>query len=158
MGIPLVCPVCNIESETIIHALRDCPKAKCFWNFLMPPLPSNIFYGVPLVDWLKLNCRCSRFIAILDIEWGTIFPMAVWILWLHRNSIVFGRTGLQCNLLDETLARAAEVAYLVSSGNQITSRNKIQVRWLNPLSNWFKLNSDGSSRGNPGLAGGGGLI
>ena len=124
----------------------------------MPPLPSNIFYGVPLVDWLKLNCRCSRFIAISDIEWGTIFPIAVWILWLHRNSIVFGRTGLQRNLLDETLARAAEVAYLVSSGNQITSRNKIQVRWLNPPSNWFKLNSNGSSRGNPGLAGGGGLI
>ena len=32
------------------------------------------------------------------------------------------------------------------------------MRWLNPPSNWFKLNSDGSARGNPGLAGGGGLI
>ncbi|KAL0002820.1 hypothetical protein SO802_016601 [Lithocarpus litseifolius] len=84
--------------------------------------------------------------------------MAVWILWLHRNRIVFGNTGLQRSLLDETLARAAEVAYLVSNGNQNTIRNKIQVKWLNPPSNWFKLNSDGSARGNPGLACSGGLI
>ena len=47
---------------------------------------------------------------------------------------------------------------MVSNGKQITNRNKTQVRWLNPPSNWFKLNSDGSSRGNLGLAGGGGLI
>ena len=56
------------------------------------------------------------------------------------------------------MARAAEVANLVSNGNQSTIRNKIQVRWLNLLSNWFKLNSDGLTRGNPGLASGGGLI
>lgn len=158
MGIPPVCPVCNSKLETIVHALRDCPKAKCFWNSLMPPLTPNIFYGMPLVEWLKLNCRCSRFSASSNIEWGTIFPMAVWIFWLHRNNIVFGRTRPHRNLVDETLARATKVAYLVSNGKQITNRNKIQVRWLNPSSNWFKLNSNGSSRGNPGLAGGGGLI
>ena len=71
---------------------------------------------------------------------------------------MFGKTRPQQSLLDETLARAAEIAYLVSNGNQNTIRNKIQVRWLNPPSNWFKLNSDGSSRGNPGLASDGGLI
>ena len=84
--------------------------------------------------------------------------MAVWILWLHRNSIVFGRTGPQRNLLDQTLARIAKAAYLVSNGSKNTSRNKIKVRWLHPLSYWFKLNSDGSSRGNPGLAGSASLI
>lgn len=102
-----------------------------------------------LVDWLKINSRSSRISAISEMEWGTIFPMAMWILWLHRNSIVFSKTRPQQSLLDETLARAAEIAYLVSNGNQNTIRNKIQVRWLN---------SDGSSRGNPGLASDGGLI
>ncbi|KAK7836903.1 hypothetical protein CFP56_021912 [Quercus suber] len=57
---------------------------------------------------------------------------AMWILWLHRNRIVFGNTRLQQILLDETLARAAKVAYFVSNGNQNTIRKKIQVRWLNP--------------------------
>ncbi|KAK7820514.1 hypothetical protein CFP56_038741 [Quercus suber] len=44
--------------------------------------------------------------------------MAVWTLWLHCNSIVFGRLGPKRNLLDETLTRAAEVAYLGINGKQ----------------------------------------
>ena len=66
----------------------------------MPPLPPNVFYGVPLVDWMKLNCRCSRFSAISDIQWGTIFSMAVWILWLHRNNI-FGFTEIALFLVEQ---------------------------------------------------------
>lgn len=33
-----------------------------------------------------------------------------------------------------------------------------QIRWEKPGRGWVKLNTDGSSLGNPGLAGGGGLI
>ena len=32
------------------------------------------------------------------------------------------------------------------------------MKWFKPLVGWFKLNSDGASCGNPGKAGGGGLI
>ncbi|KAL0014133.1 hypothetical protein SO802_001202 [Lithocarpus litseifolius] len=80
LGISPDCPVCNSEPETIIHALRDCPKAKCFWNSLLPPFSPNVFYGMPLVEWLKINSRSARISAISEMEWGTIFPMAVWIL------------------------------------------------------------------------------
>ena len=31
----------------------------------------------------------------------------------------------------------------------------MKVGWLRPPVSWYKLNSDGSSLGNPGLAGGG---
>lgn len=34
----------------------------------------------------------------------------------------------------------------------------MSICWEKPCSGWFKLNTDGSSLGNPGLAGGGGLI
>ena len=34
----------------------------------------------------------------------------------------------------------------------------LQVRWSKPEFGWVWLNKDGSSIGNPGLAGGGGLI
>lgn len=71
---------------------------------------------------------------------------------------MFGRLGPQRNLLDETLARAIEVAYLGINGKQTLIRNKIQVKWIPPPSNWFKLNYDGSSMVNPGFAGGGGII
>lgn len=37
-------------------------------------------------------------------------------------------------------------------------RVTIPIRWLKPPMNWLKLNTDGVSLGNPGKAGGGGVI
>src|SRR5947208_1992582 len=37
-------------------------------------------------------------------------------------------------------------------------RSNIIVRWLPPKIHWHKLNCDGSTRRNPGPAGGGGII
>ena len=62
------------------------------------------------------------------------------------------------DLKAETLAKATEFLYLGINGKQVRTKQKIQVRWLCPPPNWFKLNTDGTSLGNPGLAGGGGLI
>ena len=48
--------------------------------------------------------------------------------------------------------------YLGINGKQARAKSKIQVQWLHPSPNWFKLNTDGSSLGNLGLASGGVLI
>ncbi|PKI61873.1 hypothetical protein CRG98_017771 [Punica granatum] len=45
--------------------------------------------------------------------------------------------------------------------NRIVSRPAREwkwIKWLYPPSSWVKLNTDGTSRGNPGAAGAGGLI
>ncbi|KAL0015031.1 hypothetical protein SO802_002100 [Lithocarpus litseifolius] len=62
MDIPFLCPMCNNEPETIIHALRDCPKAQSVWNSLSPLFQGNLFYGLQLVDWLNLNFHDLLFI------------------------------------------------------------------------------------------------
>ena len=73
MDIPFLCPVCNNAPETIIHALRDCPKAQFFWSSfsLLFQSPLFFFYGSHLVGWLKLNCKSSRTYDSLNIAWGT---------------------------------------------------------------------------------------
>ncbi|KAL0008006.1 hypothetical protein SO802_009508 [Lithocarpus litseifolius] len=43
------------------------------------------------------------------------------------------------------------------TGRAVT-REARSVRWLRPSPGWVRLNTDGSSLGNPGKAGGGGLI
>lgn len=40
----------------------------------------------------------------------------------------------------------------------LASKVTISISWSKPLSGWYKLNTNGASLGNPGLAGGGGLI
>ena len=89
---------------------------------------------------------------------GYPFPFALWTIWLHRNKIVFGRSHLQKDSKAEAVAKAAEFLHLGINGKQIRAKTKIQIRWHQPPLSWFKLNTNGSSLGNPGLAGGGGLI
>lgn len=42
--------------------------------------------------------------------------------------------------------------------NQASSKTSIPVKWNRPPASWYKLNTDGVSIGNPGTAGGGGVI
>ena len=54
----------------------------------------------------------------------------------------------------------AVIEYMFCAGKQgraVTKEVK-RVCWSRPSSRWAKLNTDGSSLGNPGRAGGGGLI
>lgn len=39
-------------------------------------------------------------------------------------------------------------------GNKIV----VQIRWEKPQPGWIQLNTDGSALGNPGRAGGGGIL
>ena len=54
------------------------------------------------------------------------------------------------------MAKATEFAFVGVNGKRTRSKTIIKVGWVPPPINWFKLNSDGSSFSNPGLAGGGG--
>ena len=58
----------------------------------------------------------------------------------------------------ETIAKASKFAFLGVNEGHHRSLTTIQVRWLPPPKHWFKLNSNGSSLGNPSKAGGGGLV
>lgn len=56
------------------------------------------------------------------------------------------------------MAKGIEYAYLRTNGKSGGLHTTIKVNWHRPPANWVKLNTDGSSIGNPSLAGGGGLI
>ena len=48
--------------------------------------------------------------------------------------------------------------YCASSPRDLTCSIIKRVRWEKPQAGWKKLNTDGASKGNPGLAGCGGVI
>ena len=92
------------------------------------------------------------------MNWGIVFPFGVWSLWLWRNKVVFRDTSAQGPLKSDTIARATEFAFLGVNGKVKRPVFSVQVWWHPPPENWYKLNLDGFSLGNPGRAGGGGLI
>ncbi|KAF3953341.1 hypothetical protein CMV_021207 [Castanea mollissima] len=129
MDISFLCPMCNNAPETILHALRNCPKAQLLWNSLSPPFQSNLFffYGLQLVDWLNLNCNNSKTSHSSNISRSIRFPFAVWTLWLHRNCIAFESSNQHKDLKLETMAKASEFLYLGMNGKQ--TRAKTQKAW-----------------------------
>lgn len=95
---------------------------------------------------------------VADFDWAILFPIAIWVLWLHRSSTIFGKTTIHKDLKADALAKATEMAYLGITEKHKQTKAKIQVRRRPPSLNWAKVNSDGLSMGNPGLTRGGGLI
>ena len=154
----VLCPLCNVQEESIIHTLKDCPFARKFWVSIGVPQVLTNFLSLDLLIWLKNNCLCSRNIQANGLPWCFIFPFAVWWLWKHRNKIVFENCLANPKLYLSCIQAVREYFYCVSK-TQKTKRNiAVQVRWFRPPIDWFKLNSDGATLGNPSKAGGGGLI
>ena len=129
--VPISCPLCNAEVESIIHILRDCPLAKEFWNSFPIPIHSCTFYGTNLLDWLRINCTNYQ-VAVSGISWSILFPFGVWCLWLRRNIVIFRNAKVQKSLKEETLAKASEFAFLGLNEMLQCTLAVIQVQWYPP--------------------------
>ncbi len=56
------------------------------------------------------------------------------------------------------ISYASEFFYLIGNYSKVKNMISTLIKWASPSLGWFKLNTDGSSLGNLGLAGGGGVI
>nr|POE64125.1 putative ribonuclease h protein [Quercus suber]POF10141.1 putative ribonuclease h protein [Quercus suber] len=121
-----------------------------------PSLPRD-FLSATLSDWLRLNYILHQ-TSTYGMRWSIVFSFGVWSLWLQQNRVVFKDHITRTSLMTEAFAKASEFAYLGLNDKVRHSIIPIQVQWFPPPNNWFKLNSDGSSMGNLGKAGEGGII
>lgn len=112
-----LCLICNNDTESIIHILRDCTIDRQTWNALSIPLDPNIFFNLNLVDWLRINCQSKKNHDGSSISWSVIFPVGIWTLWLFRHRVVFRNETSSRNLSSEILSRASEMAFIVLNWN-----------------------------------------
>ncbi|CAL1353630.1 unnamed protein product [Linum trigynum] len=161
------CARCNGQRETIIHILRDCPPASFLWTRHVPSNKQQRFFTSTTEDWLRLNLADVEEVS-QGIPWSTFFSIAVWIIWKNRNDLCF--KGISSTLTAPSLAHsvmakvrlwhAAWIAPSLLPGLRSAppSRVMADISWDPPRGGWMKLNLDGASNGNPGLAGAGGVL
>lgn len=152
------CPLCNNYQETLSHLRRECVVAKNFWYKLrVPPELVRSFAEMDVNCWLQINCQSKVSHSSL-MPWGYVFTFAIWNLWKHRNGMAFNNTTENDNLHKLSSSQALE--YYYCAGKIKSQRNMVvcNVSWKKPPPDWCKLNTDGASLGNPGKAGGGGII
>ena len=151
------CPICSQHPETIIHLLRDCYVASTCWqNLGMDDLESD-FYCSNLDAWLEKNCKQIKPSSHLQIPWNILFSFGVWILWNHRNRVVFKNTPPSFSIHKGVIQRAAEFTFYAKTSSSKNPRVERLIQWERLGRGWFKLNMDSASLGNLGAAGGGGI-
>ena len=166
---------CCEDSETFQHLFFSSCKAKAVWhhfaclfNISLPQtLNVNLFLQAWEITGSKSQDHIRNFIPFLTL----------WFIWCARNDAKY--RGIQmrsqrvicniysylhrlsvCNLWKHSHWKGDRcIAPLlgIPLSKPIKPRPKI-VYWVKPSANWFKLNTDGASRGNPGIAGAGGIL
>uniref|UniRef100_A0A2N9HAG3 Uncharacterized protein n=1 Tax=Fagus sylvatica TaxID=28930 RepID=A0A2N9HAG3_FAGSY len=153
-----VCDICQEESETILHVLRDCSISRRFWIETGISSRSSLFFDSECLDWLKTNACNHTKLTDKPFTWSNFFLFGIWHLWFQRNKCIFQHINPNPTLHCFVEKMVIEFSYCVLGGFVDRISRHIQIIWEKPASNWSKLNSDGSFVHNIGIAGGGGLI
>ena len=154
-----MCQLCKNEDETILHVLRDCPAAMGLWRRLVIPRKQQRFFNQPLLEWLYENLTNEK--SANGDQWPTTFVLTVWWCWKWRCGYVFGETG-KCR--DRVQFVKDKIQEVILANNKMRPRSAVgarverQITWRKPVNGCCKLNTDGSSTGNPGLATVGGVM
>ncbi|KAK3170499.1 hypothetical protein Dsin_032530 [Dipteronia sinensis] len=128
-----------------------------------------------LLEWIRAwSGMCPR--ASQNRVWSTLFFAMIWTIWEARNELVF--KGSRMTIEQATDLIKFQVAWwfkhhgkcsmlpittmllnLPESCSEAKVQRKANIgKWIPPIEGAFKFNVDGSSRGNPGSAGIGGVL
>ena len=122
------CLVCSEEPETIILALRDCPRVKPVWLQLGINATNGVFWGINLHDLMALNGRQNDRSNLARYPWRILFPFAVWIIWKSRNHMVFRNGNHNLCLAVEIANQAKENQHCLASPRMTTRRKVMRIR------------------------------
>ncbi|CAL5338789.1 unnamed protein product [Camellia sinensis] len=152
-----ICPRCQTTREDMHHLLRDCPKAKAAWLNLKGITWWQQSNTILLTDWITKNLRCKAHLH--NIQWPTVFLITLWLIWKEMNKEVFeNHTKLPHISAKLILTQARETQDAFKAILNPHYKDPQLMFWSCPIAGKLKLNTDGSSKGDPGQAGYGGLL
>ncbi|KAF7814031.1 cytochrome P450 71A1-like [Senna tora] len=155
MSASSICRRCNYSEETIVHCLRDCPAAKATWLHFGFGSTLN-FFNYDLNSWILSFTGLRRNDHRLD---DVKFLCIIYGSWKHRNTCVIDGGSPNYIKLHKEIELDIDMAWQVFSDSaNISSCDSRCVSWSKPKQGMIKLNTDGSSFGNPGMAGYGGIF
>lgn len=81
------CDQCPEIEESLLHVLRDCPKAKLIWDDLRANVVSLDFFSISGNEWLKTNCCNSDKTPGAGTPWNSVFMTTAWEIWKNKNKM-----------------------------------------------------------------------
>ena len=179
--------MCFVEEESLNHLFNTCEWANQLWGWMEGILSSSdrnkVSIHSTILNWKKDFSNIQRFNSI----WKSVPRFLLWAIWKERNrrifqdehrNIDFSKDNIITNIqqLIQTKCREEsnekptardlrilKIFRLEGTSNITVPRHKTQPssqndKWQHPPEGGLKLNFDGASRGNPGMAGIGGVL
>jgi hypothetical protein len=155
-----LCHLCQTNPESCMHLLRDCPSIIPLWYSMGFTSTSHFFTQSSVCAWVKYWAQDKNSPSQFpQFQWKDIFPVLIWTIWTARNKWVMEKIPFDINLiLRRTKTITTELWFNLPQKGPRSNSETILVYWRPPPTDFFKLNTDGSAEGNPGLAGAGGII
>lgn len=75
-----LCDRCQIDEEDIMHAIRDCCKAKAIWNVLLSPSDALEFFRLARREWLGWILKADV-AQIRPARWTERLLTVAWLQW-----------------------------------------------------------------------------
>lgn len=123
------CTLCNHETESCLHILRDCKYAKEIWKSLLEPNMFADFFKDELQTWIKKNLTAALNDGV-EIGWDRHFLATIWWLWRWRNDYIFNNTMM---LLQGKLSHLGNIWTEVEMAVYYDSRGKVSPTKTNVL-------------------------
>jgi ribonuclease HI len=154
-----MCVFCGDVEETILHALRDCPKAMDIWNCVLTTSDRASFFMSEEKHWLELNIN-NAVQWSGEANWGDFWALCCHCIWSWRNKELFDvgfvRPSRPVPILMKMMQEYKEA---VTTSMVVTRAEKVVnlIGWKPPRESFIKLNTDGAYKVNQ-VAGCGGVI
>jgi ribonuclease HI len=146
------CGACGNPSETLFHALVECPWAKRFWATVKKVTGKKLPCLHPMT-WatdLLLESMCTK-------EESALFVCGCWSLWSSRNGREHGRHSWNLVAAVKHVAGIVEELMCMGPlGTTMVARQK--VRWVPPVEGGVKIISDGRFEAADGYGAGAAVI
>lgn len=93
-GEAALCSFCKIENKTLEHSLFTCKFVIDVWNACYRWL------GICSAIRHFLTHECSRLGTRKNKIWKLVWEAAVWVIWCHRNNIIFRKQHLDLDYFE----------------------------------------------------------
>ena len=141
-----VCTRCQRSAEIIVHLLRDCPKSKAVWHFVLTNRMYDNFFNLDLKQWLDFHTSdLAHWSTSMPHSWPQFFVSILWTIWKHRNEEIFQNQEFNAYRVWIN-AFTLTMDLQIQEGQCPTLGDPLNGLWVKPPPSYLKLNVDGGFR------------
>ncbi|GAU50508.1 hypothetical protein TSUD_234280 [Trifolium subterraneum] len=173
-ALPSMCSLCLKNAESSFHIFFECEYAVKIWSWFANCLDMVLQFTSMEDMWslcdLNWSPQCkvvisSALVNLLNSIWfarnQARFNNKL-ITWKSTITMIIANTSMSGNNSKKTSSNSIRDFIVLKKFNVIIHHPKApvlkEILWQPPLFCWTKCNIDGASKGNPGLAGCGGIF